>query len=560
MLPLQAGKIIVQLLDIVCPSESSPDLVLATLRSLNAIADAASLDNTEERSEEDEDFLDILYTDQALSNLNQILRDDSFTLKGQQQINLTIQLIAKTSNTERRRKQIKISKILESLAFRLASFVISSQGQASYIKACAGGVFPAHPAGSLALLLHAICAAIAYSKVRASEFCCYAVWQHVFPYDVRDIYAWRVPVKRSSILSPRSGLNALTSQQTTKMSKNTHNLPPFNSIATMSKLPSNNQGGASESVVHEGFNSRNLDDTPLIGWLLSTIRTRDGLTRLMAIWFMGILFRSHMVSINRQNTFSTLLIPILVKMLDGDESIDDEGKERDPPLEKTTSRLRKEIAPKVLAIFVQDDEFLQKSAVERNAIRKLSQLLKQAFNPISASLLTPMWNAHDAEESTLSMDPSKPCVLGRPGIESIVHHTHQIRESYLVALSAMTTSVDDNKQAIIDNGVVPFVIESLNSGIHDRGTSRAVDLFKPGSSVATIIAACALVRTLSRSVAILRTSLVDAGLAKPIYGLLSHSNIEVRIAATAAVANVLLPFSAMRQVKASFVSRTRFTD
>ena len=550
MLPLRAGKIIVQLLDIVCPTESTPDLVVAALRSLNAIADAASLENIEERSDGEEDFLDILYTDQALSNLYQIFNDDSYSLKSQQQIELTIQLIAKTSNTERRRKQLTINRIFESLASRLASFVISSHGQGSFMKAVECEVFPVHPVASLSLLLHAICTVIADSKIRASEFLGYTVWYGVFPsHRAKERDAWRLPVVRTNGLSTQLELKALRNQQTTKKPKTTHNLPPLNSLATMSKLASDNQNGNGESELYKGFHSRSIDDTPLIKWLLAIIKTRDGLTRLMAIWLIGIFFRSYMVSIKRQNTFSMLLIPILVKMLDSDESIDDEEEDRNSPLEKTTSRLRKEIAPKVLAFFVQDDEVLQKSAVERNAIKKLSQLLKQAFNPIPASLLTPMWNAQDAEESTLSMDPSKPCVLGRPGIEPIVHHTHQIRESYLIALSAITTLTDDNKQAIIDNGVVSFVIESLNSGIHDRGITKAGDAFKPGSSVATIIAACGTVRTLSRSVAILRTSLVDAGLVKPMYGLLSHSNMEVRIAATAAVANILLPFSAMRQVK-----------
>lgn len=65
--------------------------------------------------------------------------------------------------------------------------------------------------------------------------------------------------------------------------------------------------------------------------------------------------------------------------------------------------------------------------------------------------------------------------------------------------------------------------------------------------VEVLIAACGAVRALSRSVSVLRTTLIDNGVAEPVFQLLQHPEIEVQIAATATVCNLLTDVSPMRE-------------
>jgi hypothetical protein len=63
-----------------------------------------------------------------------------------------------------------------------------------------------------------------------------------------------------------------------------------------------------------------------------------------------------------------------------------------------------------------------------------------------------------------------------------------------------------------------------------------------------LIAACKVTRSLSRSVSVLRTSLIDHGVAQPVYELLKHPSVEVQIAATEVITNLVLEMSPMRPV------------
>jgi armadillo repeat-containing protein 8 len=103
-------------------------------------------------------------------------------------------------------------------------------------------------------------------------------------------------------------------------------------------------------------------------------------------------------------------------------------------------------------------------------------------------------------------------------------------QSALSAIAAITLFKDDYRKQVIDTGLIPSIVAAMSS-------------FAPGIRAA----ACQCTRSLSRSVCILRTNLVDAGIAVPLFRLLSDESLEVKIAATGAVCNLMLEFSPMRR-------------
>ena len=565
---LRASQIYSLLLDIVSPTESAPTLVLAALRSLNTIADAVLLEDPIRHSEEDA-FARALYFDPHLQNLRQILDQDSGHPIIHQQVSLVASLISKTCKNETRRKQLRVFGFLDSLATRLASFIVCpgySSIPGSFTTSNGPGIQPAGPKARLAPILQAICTIIQESKIRVSCFCCSAVFATIFPVD-RDPYAWRVPPAQnargdSSNISSETTMPSLGSQIAGRGS----NYPPFNSLATLGKQQPSQRGygSSSEFASTEGLGSRDDGETPLVAWLIEIVRTRAGLTRLMAIWLVALLYRANTVSPRRERGLSMLLIPILVSMLDKDVKISEDA-EGFNGVSSPSFALRtvQQKTPRILALLIAENEDFQKAAADADVIKKLSQILKQSFDPLPLSITTPMWSPiptngrHDASE------PPSSSVLGPPGLQPIAYHTLQMRESALVALAAMATSKDDHRKVIVEERVVQFIVESLqpytkpseNGTQAPRGRSETDQ--KLGNPISILIAACTAVRALSRSVGQLRTTFVDQGLAKPIYELLRHAELEVRIAATAAVINIILEFSAIREVSSAACICTR---
>lgn len=74
----------------------------------------------------------------------------------------------------------------------------------------------------------------------------------------------------------------------------------------------------------------------------------------------------------------------------------------------------------------------------------------------------------------------------------------------------------------------------------------------------TRAAACQCARALSRSVNLLRTYLVDAGAARPLFDLLEDSQEDVQITAVATCANLLIEFSPMKEVSKAAIGFRHF--
>ncbi|PWN35583.1 ARM repeat-containing protein [Meira miltonrushii] len=112
----------------------------------------------------------------------------------------------------------------------------------------------------------------------------------------------------------------------------------------------------------------------------------------------------------------------------------------------------------------------------------------------------------------------------------------RLREATLTALAALCFQGDDTRRKFVDHttpSLLPLVVASLSA-----------------PQIGIRIAACRLVRALSRSISILRTSLVDAGVADRLLAILQddHEDQEVRLEAIASICNLVLKFSPMKQV------------
>jgi hypothetical protein len=148
--------------------------------------------------------------------------------------------------------------------------------------------------------------------------------------------------------------------------------------------------------------------------------------------------------------------------------------------------------------------------------------------------------------------------LGDHGQNPLLAHRILLRESALKAIGALSAGKEDYRKALVAEDFVPFVVESLCE--YPRKPKQAKD--KPSHDAArtgpwpaygknpqsVIIAGCHVVRTLARSVSILRTSLVDHAVTMPIFRFMRHPNINVQIAATATIINLVVEVSPVREV------------
>jgi len=151
----------------------------------------------------------------------------------------------------------------------------------------------------------------------------------------------------------------------------------------------------------------------------------------------------------------------------------------------------REKAPLVISNLVAENEEYQKAACEGDAVGTLAYFVKDTAGPVSTKL----------------------------------------KENSLLALSSICLSKEECRKQVIDTKILPFVVTALSH--EDAGVREA---------------ACQCTRSLSRSATNLRTSLVDAGIAMPLFQLLSDPFIQVRKAACATLCNIVLEFSPMKKI------------
>lgn len=573
--PIRAAAVIAPMLSVLSTTESSASTVLATLRTLNTIADASAL--SLEAKGRDKGLFHSLYTKEALASIVQLLSPSTTSHLRQQQVALAAALIAKTCRDDSERNLLVQTGVLEALASILAAIVDATAWAFGPPRgSCV--VLGLHDHGSssaqsrLAPILGAIGAIVDTSRSRALQFLSTPSLTAVLSRLEADVavpqgrktntrsHPGSTPIGSRSSSSPR--LDYLLPQipslapKGTLPESNCH--PPFGAIGTSVRQPYSARAlQQAHEVIHgRSGESPQEEEHPLVAWLMYVVRGCSGLTRLMAAWIISLLHDSGLVDKRRDSSLAILLVPLLVRLLEKDSmaAVEDQLAYDENPL-RPTNLTSQQQAPSILAALMVDSLESQRAATDAGAIMKLAQLLKESYNPNSKDSTPSQWTAEpllkdgsDGSNETLfieSLNNISACQVAK------------VREAVLTALASLASIRDDYRKIIIENGVVPFVIESLKP-YHRSPTEASSDgtagvmlqdsSFQMENPSGVILAACAASRSLSRSVTTLRTSLMDAGVAAPLFVLLKHHDINVQVAATTVISNLVLEFSPMREV------------
>jgi hypothetical protein len=523
------------------PKDNHPKLVLAVLRTLNTIADSVLLEGVWSESSE-ADILRPLYEEGGLEHIAEILDQESPDTIIQQHISYAAGLVIKSCRTELRRKTTVRADVLDTLAKRLASFIVAKtpthfvRGRSSL-----SDIAPATKTSRLGPILQAIATIISGSKTRANQF----VASNSL---VAALSAWTEYTNSSLTHETGASDSSLPPIARENGTTRMNNFPPFNETATTGKqrLPRTSPQRRRDEITFGLTSVFDDEKIPLAHWLAHVAKEEIGYTKLTIAWLLALLYRSGLGKKRLERILSMSIIPVVVEMLSGGDVL---ARVRSPPYDSSAlfqpAQVVMELAPYVLALLVNDNEELQMAAAKAGAIKQLSQLLKRSYDPLPSRTLVSYWSP-DPDASRRA----KEC-LGESGMSPSAYHVLSMRQSILSALAAMATFTDIYRKEIIDHGVTHYVVDSLNpKPKSDRGDASdqgpCAEILTNPTSV--LLAACEAATALSRSVSTLRTSLVDAGLAEPLFNLLRHHDTQVKIAATGAVVNIVLEFSPMRQV------------
>ncbi|KAL9102474.1 MAG: hypothetical protein Q9163_002374 [Psora crenata] len=572
--PLHASLAVPPLLALLSPCQSSPQLILQTLRTLNNIADALVL-SISNQSRTDASLPALLYTEGVLRSLNGLILQSSPSMVVHQQITLIAALISKTCQEENQRALLVQMGVLDGLAARLTSWIattlmFSSNGEqkpSSTYELADGTIYLRN--ARLSSVLYAIGVIIQYSPSRAAHLlntpCLTSIFQN-FDNDIRPLCeeatASQPAGSKTTFKPPPSFVETLLPPLPTPPPRSAldHSMgfPPSDCIKVQSRQSQwpRCRSSAVELFTISGLEHVGEDESPLVPWLIYISRIFDEVTNLVAVRLLAILYSLRFVKKSRDSVIALLIVPPLVRMLDKDLRISQNALHPlDNSMPASASEIIKEEAPAVLAMLTVNNPKTQKAAADADAIKKLSQLLKESFDPVAINVPSAMWSS-EPPKPTVAPSGNKTTRLGAPGVSPVAYHITRVRETTLVALAALASVKDEYRKAIIDNGVIPFVIRALKvENVHSTASPSSASpndgdiepIVIHGNSRESILAACGTARALSRSVSALRTSLLDAGLTAPLFVLLRWCDIEMKIAATAVICNLVVEVSPMRE-------------
>ncbi|POR31868.1 Armadillo repeat-containing protein 8 [Tolypocladium paradoxum] len=572
--PLHAARVVPAVLGNMSPLANPPQIVLAALKALTDIADAAAL-ALPSSPLDIHSLADNVFSPQHIESLNVMLSMSSPKHLLQSQVTLASGLICRLCRDERHQHALATSGVLDSLATQLARFavrdglVVPGAEELAYSDGLCD-VFPesAYAGSKIGPILEAIAAILGDSRYRANRLVHSPALLAIFP-----------SVKFESYKGAQSQQRALTamefilpavpavpaSSRSQSASQSSLPTPDRSDSRTSSRTSLNKFGPAAawgsprvQAVGNNGDSAVEDIETPLIPWLIHLVRTLGEYDRLMAAAVLAALFKAGLGrKAVRETSIGLLVIPILVGMA---AKIDRDGPDSEGPT-NATQRLILEKTPAVLARLMTDSESLQKAAYDCDAVRVLTKLLKRAYQPVP-ELDQPRYWSPQADSGMDVEGASASTQLGQDGQDPLLAHRMKLREASLKAIGALSAGKEDYRKALVAEDVVPYVVESLCEYPRKPRQAKERSKDKPGSeaarkgpsaaygtnAVSVIIAGCHVVRMLARSVSVLRTALVDYGVALPVFQFMTHRDINVQIAATATIINLVVEVSPVREL------------
>ena len=559
------------MLKLLAPDAANPPIVLQVLHTINNTAESCCLATPEHSL--DEELLHTLYSFETLRNLAILLTEQDRFGSEMPQVQLIADIVINTCRKEHHRVLLDDASVLEALAGHLKSWIASTfnpQVEDFYvrweprlsIRNLSDNEILRH-----SVVLHAIGVVISFSRTRAQRLLstCESIFQFM---DQQFTIAWNqftvnVPQSlKGRVSRPPTCVECLVPTVPTLHLKipQSHAVgyPPLDPIKTTARLGTRSLSTAVEIFSSHGLERIAHDESPLIAWLIHMARTPDPLLSLSSAWLLAALYQLGITGQPRENDIALLVVPSLVRTLDRNFML--------PVLQGTQStissgdRIRSN-ASATLARLTSNNPRTQKAAVDAGAIKNLSQLLRKSCDVWERVDTNAMWRPSGFENSALSQHHDDSARLGPTGIAPQIYHKTRIRESALVALAALASSKDEYRKAIIDSGVVPFVIRTLGAEEMQSIVPTANEVIDSetiekriaqGICRESILAACGFTRALSRSVGTLRTSLMDAGLVPPLFALLKSNDVSLKVHSTAAMCNLCMEFSPMQEVGTLF--------
>ncbi|KAI9697730.1 MAG: hypothetical protein M1820_007717 [Bogoriella megaspora] len=536
--PIIASGPLWPLLTCLRPSDNPPKIIVAALRTLITVVESlpliADFPYHAERHLATQQLPEVLNSREALNIFSELLSLPGHPLE----VSLVVRLLYKACPHACRPTVLVKSGILDLLCSRLAALIIYLGYILPGVDAPTVASLPSPPSKSeLAPYLSAIRIIVHGSKYRTARFLYSPAVVAVFPtYRPQPPHqGLGMPPTGQPVQPVPSPMERLLPHVPNSRNKIDHlNARAFPHVNVgFSDTPRDVSRASPERL----FTSDDLE-SPMFAWLLHIGRSEEGWTRITAFWLLksvssilGANYLDPRIQIsgngNRDRILAFLTVPLLVKLIDQSEY----RFRCRTPLEEEARFPTLEQAPLALAALIDESKILQQAAYEAGAVQKLASILKGSFATLEPRKHT--WTA-DQPGSENSQGSKPLTALGDAGLSALKIHKENLREAALGALGAIAGLSDEHRKAVVKCGVVPSLIDSLKPYSVAESESEGL----AGSPTRVNLAACYLARSLARSIAVLRTSLVDAGIAEPIYELVKHPNLEVKLAATDVVINM----------------------